>query len=122
MNGGSGTLSECGFLIGSPAHVIKRAVAILPGASGCEVAKIAFGDDGRMALEKEAEMLRRLQGRATGAPILTGIDTRDGATVMKMPYDEGRPYHKTALNPILKLLMRWLTGTQQAFYDFRMEG
>lgn len=115
---GAGTLSGCGILIGSPAHLIKRAIAVVPGGSAPEVAKLAFGEEGRVVLEKEANILQQLKGSNSGAPSLLGIESSDGVTIMRMPYDYGVTYTANTLQPVLQLLESWIKNLREPLKNF----
>lgn len=99
----------CGFLFGSPAHQIQRAIACYETPEGWEVAKVAFGEAGARMLEREANALRAISSMTSTAPRLLGLHRGDDATVLRMPYLTGGKIGPSESWDVIGMLESWLS-------------
>lgn len=97
----------CGVLLGSPEHRVRRAIASYRNAGQWEVAKISFGEEGARVLKQEAKTLDELQTLASGVPRLLGLHDIDGATLLRMPYLDGKPVALGESGDAIQLLSHW---------------
>jgi hypothetical protein len=103
-------LGTCGVLLGSPEHKVRRAIASYRREGLWEVAKVSFGEAGRLNLEREALVLAELHGKADAVPPLLGIHRADDLTLLRMPYLTGQPVPYGRTDGAIQLLESWLTG------------
>lgn len=99
---------SCGFLLGSPDHRVKRAVACYETAEGWEVAKVAFGDEGRQMLEREADALRAIGEMTSASPAPLGLHHGGDVAVLRMPYLEGSKLAPGESWDVCGLLNDWI--------------
>jgi hypothetical protein len=99
----------CGVLLGSPEHRVRRAIASYRRDGTWEVAKVSFGEEGRLNLEREALVLGELHGTADAVPPLLGIHRADDLTLLRMPYLTGQPVPCGQMDGAIRLLESWVT-------------
>lgn len=116
QGGGGGSLP--GVLVGSSGHLCERAVAVVQGADGWQVVKLAFGGNSGEVLSPEAEMLRALADQAW-VPRLVSYREEAGVAELRMAWQDGKPWHGDDLRPLLELTKRWLNrGEPRALAEF----
>ncbi len=97
----------CGVLLGSPEHRIRRAVASFRSGGEWQVAKIAFGDEGRGVIDGEAAAMESLPEGTRGIPGLHEIHRGAGISLLRMPYLKGRVLRRGEYEDALGLLDSW---------------
>ena len=99
-----------GVMLGSPEHRVQRAVLTYGTSTGREVAKLAFGADGRAAIDGEARVLQRLGPGTPGVPELLGAHHGEAFSILRLPWIRGRivPPHDCAA--AIALLDQWISN------------
>ena len=103
-----------GVMLGSPEHRVRRAIAAYQTAEGWEVAKLAFGDEGRAVLEQEARTLLILHAHVKGVPRCLGLHRGKDVTLLRMPYLTGIPVPVGHIAEAFDLLDQWITDLPPA--------
>jgi aminoglycoside phosphotransferase (APT) family kinase protein len=80
--------------------------------NGREVAKLAFGAEGREVIEGEAEAIRTLPEDTRGAPEIHGVHHGPDFSMLRMPYVRGLPLEPSRAAEALALLDSWITDAQ----------
>lgn len=96
-----------GILLGSPEHLVERAIASYRGAAGWEVAKLGIGLEARSMLLREAEILRILAARGLNAPRCLGLHEQGDMTLLRMPYLAGTSLNHDDSSGAMDLLFKW---------------
>jgi hypothetical protein len=100
-----------GILFGSPEHRVKRAISTYEAAGRWEVAKIAFGSEGKEVIEREAKVLAGIAGRVPGGPQLLGFRSEGDISLLWLPCYEGKSIRMgdaIAEQDAVRLLSSWL--------------
>ncbi len=99
-----------GVMLGSPEHRVRRAVLTYATATGREVAKLAFGVDGRAVIDAEAAVLRGLPPATPGAPELLGAHHGEEFSILRLPWIRGRVVLPNDSAAAIALLDQWVSG------------
>lgn len=99
----------CGVMLGSPEHVVRRAITSYRKDGRWEVAKVAFGIDGAALLKKEAMALEELQDGVAGVPSMLGLHQGHDVTLLRMPYLTGNPVAEGDFDQAIQLLNSWIS-------------
>lgn len=100
----------CGVMFGSPEHRVRRAIASFQTMDGWEVAKVAFGAEGREVIQSEASVLRSLPQHTPGATAPLGVHYGPDIALMRMPYFRGRVLRQGDSVDAIALLESWRSG------------
>jgi hypothetical protein len=98
-----------GVMLGSPEHRVRRAILSYQTANGREVAKVAFGVEGRAVIQGEAEAIRGLPEDTPGVPDIYGVHHGMDFSMLRMPYVKGLPLVPRRTPEALALLDSWIT-------------
>lgn len=113
----------CGILLGSPEHLVRRAVASYRHGESWEVAKVSFGEDGARILAEEAQALTELEALSEGIPKMLGLYRAKGMTLMRMPFLTGEPIPIGDSDSAIRLLNQWVANRDpQPITDFSKWG
>jgi hypothetical protein len=96
-----------GVMLGSPEHRVRRAILSYQTADGWEVAKLAFGDEGRAVIEGEYAALNSMPSASPGIPQALGVHHGGGFSILRLPYFQGRPLQPRQNMRGLDLLESW---------------
>jgi hypothetical protein len=100
-----------GVMLGSPEHRVRRAILSYQTGVGWEVAKLAFGDEGRAVIDGEAEGISKLPEGTRGVPEIHGVHHGPDFSMLRMPYVKGLPLVPRRTAAALALLESWATDT-----------
>lgn len=106
-----------GVMLGSPEHRVRRAILSYETESGYEVAKLAFGAEGKEVIEGEASALRGLAAGMPGVPRLLGVHQGPGYALLRMPYEKGTPFSPRRVPEAVRLLESWLSDSNPVSVD-----
>lgn len=95
-------------MLGSPEHRIRRAILSYETADGREVAKLAFGPEGRRIIEGEAAAIRGLPAGFDGIPKILGVHHGQALSVLRMPHEQGRPFAPKDTRDAIRFLDSWI--------------
>ena len=95
-------------MLGSPEHRIRRAIVSYETSDGWEVAKLAFGPEGRRVIEGEAKAIRGMPAGLPGIPRVLGVHHGPGFTMLRMPYEKGRSFTPRETADAIRLLDAWI--------------
>ncbi len=98
-----------GVMLGSPEHRVRRAILCYETTSGREVAKLAFGPEGRTMIEGEAQAIRGLPEDSRGVPEIHSVHHGPIFSMLRMPYVKGLPLAPRRTPEALALLDSWIT-------------
>lgn len=99
-----------GIMLGSPEHRVRRAILTYQCHGRQEVAKIAFGAEGREVISAEATVLRDLPEYWQGIPSLIDYYTMPECSLLRMPFEKGEPISSGEVTEALKLLDSWMSA------------
>ena len=97
-----------GILLGNPEHPVRRAIVSLRVKGHDEVAKMAFGLDGRKLVSLESSVIENLPEKVPGLPILTGTRFSNEVSLMKMLYFKPLEGQSSSFESHVFLLRSWL--------------
>jgi hypothetical protein len=98
-----------GVLLGSPEHRVRRAILCYQTTEGWEVAKLAFGPEGRSVIEGEAAAIRSLPRDLPGRPELRGLHhCGTFFSLLRMPRLRGMPFSPQHSRDAVALLESWI--------------
>lgn len=98
-----------GVLLGNPDHLVRRAIVSYKGRQDYEVAKIAFGLEGKTLIKKESSTIESLPNEAVGVPRLIDTDFSNNLGMMRMPYLDPCPGGQSGFEDHVALLGNWLS-------------
>jgi hypothetical protein len=78
-----------GLLLGSPEHRVRRAILSYQTENSWEVAKLAFGKDGRRVIEGEYAVLKSMPAGTTGIPQILGVHHGIDFSILRLPFLAG---------------------------------
>lgn len=87
---------------------IRRAILSYETSDGWEVAKLAFGPEGRRVIEGEAEAIRGMPAGLPGIPRVLGVHHGPEFTMLRMPYEKGRSFTPRDVDDAICLLDAWI--------------
>lgn len=99
-----------GIMLGSPEHRVRRAILTYQCHGRQEVAKIAFGAEGREVISGEAAVLRDLPEHWQGIPSLIDYYAMPECSLLRMPFEKGEPISSGEVTEALKLLDSWMSA------------
>jgi|UPI00047FD31E hypothetical protein len=99
-----------GIMLGSPEHSVRRAILTYQCQGKQEVAKIAFGAEGREVISAEAAVLRDLPERWQAIPRLIDCYATPACSLLRMPFEKGEPISSGEVTEVLKLLDSWMSA------------
>jgi hypothetical protein len=102
--------TSVGIMLGSPEHRVRRAILTYQCQGKQEVAKIAFGDEGREVISAEAAVLRDLPERWQGIPRLIDCYATPTCSLLRMPFEKGQPISAGEFREALTLLDSWMSA------------
>lgn len=107
------TLARCipgtlGVMLGSPEHHVRRAIASYRTLERWEVAKLAFGKEGKVVIEGEFSALRSMPVGTPGIPSPLGVHHGDDLSLLRLPYLSGRPLATFESARAIELLNSWV--------------
>jgi hypothetical protein len=97
-----------GVMLGSPEHPVRRAILSYETVDGWEVAKVAFGPDGRSVIDGEHSALSDMPSGVPGIPKALGVHHSDELSMLRLPYFQGWPLTPGKTAPALALLKSWV--------------
>jgi hypothetical protein len=100
---------SCGIMLGNPSHLIPRAIASFETEDGWQIAKIAFGERGKSAIDQEAGVLSRLPAGYPGIPRVLGLHRGQDFHLLRMPYYVGRTISPDESRVAVSLLDAWVS-------------
>ena len=112
-----------GIMIGSTGHHCERAIACLYDEGDWQICKVSFGEKGHDILNREARMLEAMAADFPDTPRLLGIDHKGELALLRMVFQEGKPWEGRDLRLLLELLGSWLNrGPEQRLSEFENWG
>lgn len=97
-----------GLMLGSPEHKVRRAILCYQAFDGWEVAKLAFGKEGRAMIDGESSAIRSLPRKLLGAPELRGVHHCELFSLLRMARVQGLPFSPSHSQAAVNLLDSWI--------------
>lgn len=121
-SGGGGRISDvvtgsCGILLGSPEHKTRRAIASYEAQIGWEVAKLAFGLEGKNVILGEARALESLPVGTPGLPEVLGLHCDDELSMLRLRYVSGHVLGRKESRDAISLLGSWISSEPVSSID-----
>jgi hypothetical protein len=97
-----------GVMLGSPEHRVRRAILSYETENDWEVAKLAFGIEGRAVIDGEYAALRDMPVDFPGIPQALGVHHGEEFSMLRLPYFSGLPLPPRESMRALGLLESWI--------------
>ncbi|MFZ9935719.1 MAG: phosphotransferase family protein [Luteolibacter sp.] len=97
-----------GVMLGSPEHRVRRALLSYKTDQGWEVAKLAFGHEGRTVIDGEYAALSNMPSTSPGIPQALGVHHGEEFSILRLPYIHGHPLPPRQGTRGLDLLESWI--------------
>lgn len=99
---------SAGVMLGSPEHRVQRAILSYQTGHGWEVAKLAFGEEGRSVIDGEYAALNAMPTGMPGIPQAFGVHHGDEFSILRLPYLDGDPLMPRQRVRGIDLLESWI--------------